>query len=251
MQSLQAQAQAIADRYTPPDVGRPSDIGDPEILKQFLEAIADGNYMETACHLVGLSKVTVHNWTKRGEAGEAPFDRFVNAVKAAEARAEAKMLANVRRASELPQFWAAGMTVLERRHPERWGKRQDDTNQPRVVVNIGVGQGDVKVGIALSPLVSEDLHSLSHCNNSELRPISNLMLTAPDGAQPAEFTQIPAVESAGGPYPVGREPARPAVGLVEQRGGTRRVSARGGRLKKTRRGSASLAARGAGDASGG
>lgn len=171
MQSLQAQAQAIADRYIPPDVGRPSDIGDPEILKQFLEAIADGNYMETACHLVGLSKVTVHNWTKRGEAGEAPFDRFVNAVKAAEARAEAKMLANVRRASELPQYWAAGMTVLERRHPERWGKRQDDTNTPRVVVQIGVGRDDVRVGIALSPPNISDLACGNHSQVEMLSPI--------------------------------------------------------------------------------
>lgn len=209
MQSLQAQAEAIAELYIPPDVGRPSDIGDPEVLKQFFQAIADGNYLETACHLVGLSKVTVHNWTKRGEAGESPFDRFVNAVKAAEARAEAKMVANVRRASDLPQFWAAAATHLERRHPDRWGKRNDDTQVPRVVVQIGVGNTDVKVGIGLSPSVSEDLHSLSASADSGLRPISALMLTAPATCEsvptpletPIDVRQLPAGDPRGGPQP--------------------------------------------------
>jgi transposase len=220
VQSLQAQAAAIASLYQAPTVGRPSDIGDAEVLKQLLEAIADGNYMETACHLVGLSKVTVHNWTKRGEAGEAPFDRFVNAVKAAEARAEAKMVANVRRASELPQFWAAAATHLERRHPDRWGKRQDDTQAPRVVVQIGVGVGEVKVGMLVgpSPTLSEDLHRLSPSVDNELSPINRDYVNHAEATRetvPAQADrQIPAGESQGDPTPVAqrhggqRKPAR-------------------------------------------
>lgn len=70
---------------------------------------------------------------------------FVDAVEKAEAQAEADMVHNVRAASKLPQFWAAGMTIMERKNPDRWGRRQDDSSAPRVVVQIGAKDSDVKV----------------------------------------------------------------------------------------------------------
>ena len=200
MPSLAEQAQTIADMYQPPITGRPSDVGDAYTVKELLEAIEAGNYLETACHLAGLSHVTVLNWRKRGDAGERPFDAFVTALKQAEARAEAKMVANVRKASELPQFWAAAATHLERRHPERWGKRQDDSSQPKVVVNIGVGSGDVRVGIALSPSVSEDLHRLSASDDSVQRPISGHYVNEVEATRES----VPAIT----PTPIG-DPLRP------------------------------------------
>lgn len=177
MPSLQAQAEAIARLYVPPDIGRPSDIGSASTVQQFLEAIGDGNYIETSAKLAGLSKQTVYDWIKLGQAGKEPFATFVDSLEKAEARAEAQMVANVRKASNLPQFWAAGMTVLERKYPDRWGRRADDNSVPKVVVQIGVGQGDVKVGIiqptfALEPqALSDGLHSLTEAhesNNNEL-----------------------------------------------------------------------------------
>lgn len=213
MPSLQAQAQAIADTYTPPITGRPSDIGDAALLQELFTAIADGNYPETACHLIGLAPATFYNWKKRGEAGETPYDRFVESVKRAEARAEAKMLANVRKASELPQFWAAGMTVLERRHPERWGKRQDETNAPKVLVQVGGGgqvQVNIGVGVGPSPSLSEDLHSLSASGDSDQSPIKNNYVNevaAPIESVPVPASQpaisIPAQAFSGDPTPAG------------------------------------------------
>ncbi len=55
------------------------------------------------------------------------------------------MVRNVRKASQLPQFWAAGMTVLERKFPDKWGRRPEDSSTPRIVVQIGVKDGDVQV----------------------------------------------------------------------------------------------------------
>ena len=46
-----------------------------------------------------------------------------------------------------PRLWAAEMTYLERKHPDRWGRRQDDQNMPRVVVQIGVGGSEVRIGV--------------------------------------------------------------------------------------------------------
>jgi len=219
MPSLAEQAQTIANLYQPPSTGRPSDIGSASTVQQFLEAIGDGNYIETAAKLAGLSKVTVYEWLKRGQAGEAAYVAFANAVERAEARAEAKMVANVRRASELPQFWAAAATHLERRHPDRWSKRQEDSQAPKVIVQIGAGTGDIKVGIALSPAV--DVHSVMPSplvvgtgeapNSLETQafavsssPISALMVTKAEACQPAlgvieaeAKRQIPAGEHPG------------------------------------------------------
>jgi hypothetical protein len=257
MHSAQAQAQAIAAYYQPPATGRPSEIGDASLLQQLLTAIEDGNYIETSCHLVGLSPVTYYNWKKRGEQGEAPYDRFLNAIKGAEARAEAKMVANVRRASELPQFWAAAATHLERRHPDRWSKRQDDNATPKVVVQIG-GPADVKIAFAVSSAhpvpsstmeakVGEGANSLSHKTYAELSsPISALMLTPALGqAGDPVIRSIAASEPDGGPHPGGLAVGS-VMGGVKQRA-PRPASAGGGRVKKrSRRRSASRVAGGRG-----
>ena len=92
--------------------------------------------------------------------GDEAAIAFRDAIEKAEALAESETVRNVRQASKLPQFWAAGMTYLERKHPERWGRRQEDSAAPKVVVNIGVRDSDVQVQV-LSPSVSEDLHRLT------------------------------------------------------------------------------------------
>jgi hypothetical protein len=236
MTSLAHQAQAIADLYQPPKTGRPSDIGSASTVQQFLEAVGEGNYIETAAKLAGLSKQSVYDWLRRGHAGEPAYKAFADAVEKAEARAEAAMVANVRKASHLPQFWAAGMTVLERRHPERWSKRQDDTNTPKVVVQIG-GPADVKIGIAVSPPTFAPL--APECSTANplsdnafavsSRPITAVMLTpavsVPSLASEAD-RQIPAGESGGGSMPVGGEAQHSSGGRAKQR------APRGGRKKK-------------------
>lgn len=196
MISLQAQAEAIAASYIPPAVGRPSDIADAELLKQLFQAIKDGNYIDTACDLVGLSVVSVHTWKKRGEAGERPFAAFAKALKEASAQAEAQAVANVRKAGQLPQFWAAEMTYLERRHPEKWGRRQESDSGPKVVVQIGVGLSDVQVKVISAspdqvspPTFAHDSPEQDTCNSLQtqafalpLRPISSVMLTNPEAS---------------------------------------------------------------------
>jgi hypothetical protein len=243
MPSLAEQAQLIASLYQPPETGRHSDIGSQTTVQQFLEAVGDGNYIETAAKLAGLSKQSVYEWIKRGQQAETPaeaaFKVFADAVEKAEARAEAKMLANVRRASELPQFWAAGMTVLERRHPDRWGKRQDDSSVPKVVVNIGVGAGDVQVGVINATFapptssLSPDLHSLTVETASDKRGYVNHKLLTEQvlDAQPAiDAIGNLAGESARGPNPPGGEAPQSVEGLPRQR-----VSARARRLAAHRK----------------
>ena len=94
-----------------------------------------------------LTPNTIRNWLKRGEAHEQPFDAFLRAFKRARANAEARITKNVLKASELPQYWAAGATYLERTYPDRWGRRQEDSSSPRIVVQIGARDSDVSVQV--------------------------------------------------------------------------------------------------------
>jgi hypothetical protein len=148
-------AEQIAAAYQPPSSGVPSRIGEADTVQCLLQAIEDGNYIETAAELAGLSKQSVYSWLKRGDAGEVPYTLFADVLKRAQARAEAAEVAKVRAAGNDPRFWAASMTFLERRHPERWARRSEDTSVPRVQITIGVQATDVQLYAASpQPVVS-------------------------------------------------------------------------------------------------
>lgn len=140
-------AADISAAYIPPDIGRHCEIGNADTVQEILTLIEDGNYLEVAAELAGVSPRAVQYWMKRGEDGETPFDVFMRAVKRASAKAEAIEVGKVRSAGNDPRFWAASMTYLERRHPERWARRSEEGNSPRVVVQIGVRDSDVQVRI--------------------------------------------------------------------------------------------------------
>src|SRR5437773_788664 len=114
-ETLQIQAEAIAAQYQPPETGRPSIIGNADTLTELLEQIAAGASREAACQVAGLSTRTLARMIERGDAGEEPECAFVKLLKRAEGLVEARVTKNVLKASELPQFWAAGMTYLERK----------------------------------------------------------------------------------------------------------------------------------------
>lgn len=160
--SLDQRAESIAAQYSAErDVeqlqagkyGRISDLADANTLKKLFDALADGNYTSTAAHAAGLHPHTVRRWMERGEKEpDSAFGAFCGAIKAAEAAAEAAIVKRIKMAADAgPQFWAAGMTLLERRSPDRWGRRPESTDAPRVVVQIGVKDGDVQVQMTSAP----------------------------------------------------------------------------------------------------
>lgn len=175
MPDLARIAADIAAAYIQPPTGRPAAIGNADTVQELLDAVNDGNYLETAADLAGIGKATVYEWLKRGDAGETPYKQFADAYKRAAARAEGAEVAKVRKAGEDPRFWAASMTYLERRHPERWARRQEGNDGPKVIVQIGVRDSDVQVSLtsvssqpsSLSPSLSPLMHSLT-ADNSEV-----------------------------------------------------------------------------------
>lgn len=200
---LTAVATAIADAYEPARTGYPCRIGQVDTIQTFLEAVEAGNYLQTAADLADISQETIRLWMKRGEAGEEPFKLFLGAVKRATARAEAQEVQKVRAAGNDPRFWAASMTYLERRHPEKWGRRNESQDSPKIIVQIGVQATDVQVSVLTStpsptldtasdlrlPVTVDSMEGESHANQ-DLSPDPCLIKThsvnpASDHPQPS------------------------------------------------------------------
>jgi transposase len=106
-------------------MGRPSKLT-PELQKKIVKLVRDGNYFETAAQAAGIAKSTLYDWLKRGESDEEPFAEFSDALKKAEAEAEADAVAMVRAGLRDAPQWQSAMTFLERRAAERWAKRDPD-----------------------------------------------------------------------------------------------------------------------------
>jgi hypothetical protein len=231
MPSLEVQAEQLAARYVPPHTGRPCFLGDPDTLRELLKQIGLGNRREVACAIAGISQSTLQLWLARGRDPDADPDSpevaFSALLKRAEALAEARVVGNVLRASEKEQFWAAGMTYLERKHPEAWGKRSEDGNSPKVVVQIGVQATDVSVTFAssasLSPASRNDLPELSTGQVEMLSPITAIMVPSIAGA--ADGHPAKPGHSLTGPVPE-------RAGLAVDGGGERKAMRRRGPGKK-------------------
>jgi len=96
----------------------------PERQKLFVDAVSAGNYIETAAELAGVTNVTFYNWMKRGRQTQSgKYFEFLNAIKKAEARAEVMRVSRIAKAGQEGN-WQADAWYLERRYPDRWGRRQ-------------------------------------------------------------------------------------------------------------------------------
>lgn len=124
--------------------GRPTKLT-ADLTDRILDAVLAGAYLETSAQAVGISKSALHNWLRRGEELEALarehmepdapeteiYDRtdpaewiyldFLHSLKSAEAYSEIDLLQRVRGAG---LGWQAFATILERRFPDRWGRRK-------------------------------------------------------------------------------------------------------------------------------
>jgi hypothetical protein len=106
-----------------------------------------GNYRDTAAKIVGISSRAIRMWMEKADAGQERFEAVAQVIQIAEGLAEASAVRNVMAAGKHPQFWASSMTYLERKHPEKWGRRQEDNSGPKVQVIIGADAVDVKVNV--------------------------------------------------------------------------------------------------------
>jgi len=99
----------------------------PAVEERIARAIRAGNYPEVAARHAGVHPSTYYRWLERGGLdGDAPEDdpyrRFRAEVERALADAEAAEVALIAQAARSGS-WQAAAWLLERRHPDRWGRR--------------------------------------------------------------------------------------------------------------------------------
>jgi len=105
-----------------------------KIQDHICEVLKDGNYIITACEASGISKNAFFMWMNKGEkATEGIYKDFYDSVKKAQADSETFLLKTIK-VKSLEQ-WQAAAWMLERKFPERWGRREyvkviDDTPSP-------------------------------------------------------------------------------------------------------------------------
>ena len=100
--------------------GRPISLTE-EVERRILAAIRRGNYIETACGLGGVHTDTYHDWMRRAKKGEQPFKDFRDAIELALAEGEDHDLKRIDKAAD--KIWMAAAWRLERRMPDKYGRR--------------------------------------------------------------------------------------------------------------------------------
>lgn len=108
-----------------------------------VQMLRDGNYVETACRYVSISKQTFYTWLDRGEkATRGRYRDFYVDVEQARAEAEARNVQVVQKAAH-DGTWQAAAWWLERRDPARWGRRVHDVNTTgNVTINMDWGDAN-------------------------------------------------------------------------------------------------------------
>lgn len=107
-------------------MGRPSKLT-PAIHDALVASLTGGNYRDTAAKTVGIHVATLYRWIERGEADiehdkATPYRDLCEALTRAEAEAEQFAVTCLRDA--MSEDWRAAQAFLERKHFERWGKRE-------------------------------------------------------------------------------------------------------------------------------
>jgi len=144
----------------------------PSVVLKLLSAIREGAHYEPACSIAGMSYGQLRNWLNAAEDNgpESPHGRFAVALKIAESEAELETMSYVRAASRDPRFWAAGMTFLERRHPDRWKRRDDNAVQVNIGVALGVQASETQRQAIVPIIEIAPINAISSPHGAALSP---------------------------------------------------------------------------------
>jgi len=119
----------------------------PERHAAVVAAQRRGLYLSTTAKIIGISERTIRRWFELGERDadadvDSGYSRLYLEAHKASAEWEAEMMDLVADAARAnPQNWAAAMTILERKFPDRFGRRDttvlEGGERPAIVVNVG------------------------------------------------------------------------------------------------------------------
>lgn len=112
---------------------------------KIVRLIGAGNYAVIASKASGIAEDTYYEWLNRGKTDlekgkKSVFSRFSEAIREAEAKAEADMVVLVKTAAVNGNFQAAAW-YLERKQADRWGRsdklKQEITGAGGTPLNLG------------------------------------------------------------------------------------------------------------------
>lgn len=131
----------------------------PALQERLVTAIQVGNYAKVAAEMVGIGETTFYRWMEEGAdpKGRKIFREFRESIKRAEAEAEVSNVATVRLAAN-GGTWQAAAWYLERKHFDRWGRK--DKVQQEIS-----GPNGAPVGISLEEAKKAVLEFLSEDKN--------------------------------------------------------------------------------------
>lgn len=127
-------------------LGRPLKLS-LKLQEEIVELIKAGNFIETACVIVGISKSTFYDWIKRGRqpGHNNKYNRFFAAVEKAKAWAEARDVAII--AMHAETHWQAAAWKLERKYSVKWGQKRKILATPSVIDSNHSGTDSIEFSI--------------------------------------------------------------------------------------------------------
>ena len=102
-----------------------------EVQQRIITLLAEGNYLFVACEAAGLTYSGFRHWQRRWEDGDPvaqEFADFFESVKRAVAVGEVNAL---RELTAGDPGWQSRAWFLERRFPQRWGRKDRTPVQPK------------------------------------------------------------------------------------------------------------------------
>lgn len=132
-----------------------------KLTKEVCEAICDGlrkgNYVTTCCRAVGISTATYYLWKRKGEKGLEPYKTFLDKVSENEAIGEMLHL-EIIHDNALSGNWLSSAWLLERKYPQRFGKREQMALQTDndFKLEISTAKSPYEMGLEEKRLLEED-----------------------------------------------------------------------------------------------
>ena len=151
---LVSTARHIKSLVPPPAFGQgapPLTLKD-ECVARILLSLKLGTYRDTAVRAAGISRTTLYNTIARAKQGDPDAVALVEALDEAEADGERWHAENI--ACHAKKTWVASAWTLERKYPERYGRRDREGQSAQVTVICG-GESQVSVSIQSSPPPAE------------------------------------------------------------------------------------------------
>jgi transposase len=97
----------------------------PQLIKDAVKLLKGGSYVSTVCEFIGIDPSTWYRWMREGKKAKSGLkSQFYHAIKKADAEAEIRMVTDIQKIANENQTWQALAWMLERKYPERWGRRE-------------------------------------------------------------------------------------------------------------------------------